>query len=35
MSTRGAPSGTRLRIENLHYDITETDLEVRWDTMNI
>ncbi|OJJ58213.1 hypothetical protein ASPSYDRAFT_32274 [Aspergillus sydowii CBS 593.65] len=24
---RGAPSGTRLRIENLHYDITETDLE--------
>ncbi|KAL4916838.1 hypothetical protein BDW62DRAFT_185384 [Aspergillus aurantiobrunneus] len=24
---RGVPAGTRLRIENLHYDITETDLE--------
>ncbi|KAL4955173.1 hypothetical protein BDW69DRAFT_161417 [Aspergillus filifer] len=24
---RGASAGTRLRIENLHYDITETDLE--------
>lgn len=30
-SCSSAPAGTKIRVENLHYDITESDLEVSVD----